>query len=138
MAKKVTLEGLPDAIAEILEEYSESVVKASHEATKLTAKAGANEINSAAAGAVGGKKYKRSWKSKTENTRIGVGAVIYSTIPGLPHLLEHGHVTRNGTGRTFPSTPARPHIAAAAEQINRSFGQNVVKMINSASYGVKS
>lgn len=28
----------------------------------------------------------------------------------LTHLLENGHVSRNGTGRTFGTVPAYPHI----------------------------
>ena len=136
MAKRVTLENLADAIADVVEEYGEGTVKATHEAVKKTAKAGANEINSAASGAVGGSKYARSWKSKTDNGRVVAHAVIYSEIPGLPHLLEHGHATRNGTRATMPDTPAHPHIAGAVEKINEALVDNVVKAINSANFGV--
>lgn len=136
MAKRVTLENLADAVAEVIEEYGEGTIKATHEAVKKTAQAGANEINSAASGAVGGKKYVKSWKAKSDNDRIGAHAVIYSNIPGLPHLLEHGHATRNGTRATMEPTPAHPHIGDAVDKINESLEKNIVTAINSANYGV--
>lgn len=115
MARRVTLNNLGDAIEEILDEFEDGTIRATHEIVKKVAADGARAINSQAAGAVGGSKYKRSWTSKTDNTRLGASAVIYSKLPGLPHLLEHGHATRNG-GRTA----ARVHIAPVVEKINQS------------------
>ena len=112
---RVTLESLPDAIAKVLEDYSEDTIRATHEVVKKVAADGAKAINSSASGAVGGKKYKRSWKARSENSRIGASAVIYSQMPGLPHLLEHGHANRDG-GRTA----GRVHIAPVADTINES------------------
>lgn len=112
---RVTLESLPDAIAEVLEQYNEDTIRATHEAVKKVAVNGAKAINSSASGAVGGSKYKRSWTSKSENSRVGASAVIYSKIPGLPHLLEHGHANRDGS-----RTPGRVHIAPVVDTINES------------------
>ena len=52
---------------------------------------------------------------QSQNTRLGAEAVIYSRIPGLPHLLEHGHATRNG-GRKGQ----RVHISPVTDKINES------------------
>jgi len=117
---RVTLESLPDAIAEVLEKYNEDTIRATHEVVKKVAADGAKAINSSAAGAVGGNKYKRSWTSKSENSRIGASAVIYSKVPGLPHLLEHGHANRNG-GRTA----GRVHIAPVVDTINESLVRGI-------------
>lgn len=47
--------------------------------------------------------YATGWRQKTTQDAITIESVVYNaTKPGLPHLLEHGHVTRNG-GRTKPN-----------------------------------
>jgi len=112
---RVTLESLPDAIEQVLNEYEDRTVRATHEIVQKVAKDGAKAINSSAAGVVGGRKYKSSWTSKSMNTRLGAEAVIYSKMPGLPHLLEHGHAKRNG-GRT----ESKVHIAPVADEISTS------------------
>lgn len=60
------------------------------------------------------KKYAKGWASKVDKTRVSVGATVYGKTGTyqLAHLLEYGHVTRNGTGRVFAPTPAHPHIEA--------------------------
>lgn len=115
--KTVTLDKLPDAINEILEEYQDDSIRSMHIATQKIAQAGAKAINSQASAKVGGKRYKRSWTFQSENSQMDAAATIYSKIPGLPHLLEHGHATRNG-GR---GKGARPHIADVVEKINKEF-----------------
>lgn len=120
MARRVTLDNLGDAIAEVLEEYEQGAIRATHEIVKKVADKGARAINSQAAGVVGGSKYKRSWTYTSENSRLDARAVIHSKIPGLPHLLEHGHATRNG-GRTA----ARVHIAPVVEKINQSLVKEI-------------
>ena len=114
MAKRVTLDNLPDAIADILEEYGEDTIKATHEVVKKVAKAGAKEVNASASGTFKGENYKSSWTSKSMNTRLGAEAVIYSNMPGLPHLLEKGHAKRGG-GRVN----GRVHIAPTAARIGK-------------------
>lgn len=56
--------------------------------------------------------YAKGWTRKLERGRLRVYATVYGKKPTykLAHLLEHGHVTRNGTGRTYAPTPAYPHI----------------------------
>ena len=120
MARRVTLNNLGDAIADVLEEFEDGTIRGLHQVVKKVAADGARAINSSAAGAVGGSKYKSSWTSKTDNSRLGASAVIYSKLPGLPHLLEHGHATRNG-GRTA----ARVHIAPVVEKINQSLIKDI-------------
>ena len=119
--KTVTLDQLPDAINEILEEYRDDSIRSMHVATQKIAQAGAKAINSSASGAVGGKRYKRSWTYQSENSRMDAAATIYSKIPGLPHLLEHGHAGRNGGRGASP----HPHIADVVEKINKEFEKEI-------------
>lgn len=115
--RKVTLEGLPDAINEIIEEYQDDSVRSMHMAVQEVAQVGAKAVNSSA-GVFGGKKYKRSWKVQSENTRLEAKATIYSTVPGLPHLLEKGHAKKRG-GRTLGFTPGKAHIKPVEDTINK-------------------
>lgn len=63
------------------------------------------------------KKYAQGWAWKHETGRLKSGAVVYgkSGTYQLAHLLENGHVTRNGTARRFPNTPAHEHIKPIAD-----------------------
>ena len=72
-------------------------------------------------------KYARGWQYELKmNSRIGGGTLnIYNAMPGLTHLLEHGHAIRNGTGRSYGSVPARPHIEAANEYAQEQMMKNL-------------
>lgn len=119
--RKVTLEGLPDAINEILEEYQDDSIRSMHEKVQRIADAGARAINSEAGGAVKGKRYRRSWTYQSQNTRLDAAATIYSGIPGLPHLLEFGHAGSNGRR----GARAHPHIAGVTEKIVKEFEKDI-------------
>lgn len=55
--------------------------------------------------------YSKSIRTKFRRGGDSPVAVVYSTKPGLPHLLEKGHATIGG-GRV----PGREHVAPAAEE----------------------
>lgn len=105
----------------ILEEYQNDVNKDMQEAVKKVTKAGAKQVKANARSAVGGKKYASGWTSQFESGRLSAQGTIYnSSQPGLPHLLEYGHVTRNGTGRTYRPTPEHPHIASVEQELEQT------------------
>ena len=52
-----------------------------------------------------------SMEAQGENTLFYADNIYNADQPGLTHLLENGHVSRNGTGRTFDPVKAYPHIA---------------------------
>ena len=65
----------------------------------------------------GSGKYASGWASKVEDSRLGAKAILYNAkVPGLPHLLEHGHAKRGG-GRVA----GRIHIAPVEEELDRMF-----------------
>lgn len=70
-------------------------------------------------------KYASGWTYTSEKTRMSTVVTIYNKYPSLPHLLEFGHVTRNGTNRTFPKTPAHEHIKPVVDEIIPAFEKEV-------------
>lgn len=66
-------------------------------------------------------KYAKSWRLKRwENGRV-IKVTVYNTRFQLTHLLENGHATRGGTGRTA----AFPHIAPAEKTAAERFEQKI-------------
>ena len=74
-------------------------------------------------------KYAKGWTSTKDGTRLGTVVTIYNKVPGLPHLLEYGHVSRNGTGRTFGRVPGHEHIQPVAEEIETTFEREVLNKL---------
>ncbi|WJE51114.1 HK97 gp10 family phage protein [Bacillus cereus] len=62
-------------------------------------------------------RYRKGWRSTKQGNKI---IVHNATAYQLTHLLEHGHVNRNG-GRT----PAKVHIAPAEEKAINDFIERV-------------
>jgi len=75
------------------------------------------------------REYEKSWTYQKETTRFETVVTIYSKKPSLAHLLEKGHVSRNGTKRTFGRVDGYPHIAPVAEELERRFEQEVIAKI---------
>lgn len=113
-------DSLQSAISEILDEYQEDVREAVDASIVEVAKSGAKVLKTA--GTFGGSgKYKKSWASKIEKTRIDTTATLYNKMPGLPHLLEFGHLDKFGRRVARPY----PHIAPVNEEVQ----SDVVKKI---------
>ena len=126
MAKKIPIDRLTAEINKILTEYGEEVQENVDDAARRVTKAGAKAVRGNASGSFGGTgKYAKGWKSKFETGRLSSQGIIYNgDLPGLPHLLEHGHANRNG-GRT----PGRVHIAPVEQKIIEDFEKAVKKAI---------
>ena len=125
MAKKIPVDRLTAEINKILTEYGDEVQENVNDAAKRVTKAGAKAVKAGAQSSFkigkGEKNYAKGWTSKFETGRVSAQGVIYNKdLPGLPHLLEHGHANRGG-GRT----PGRAHIAPVERQIIEDFTKAV-------------
>lgn len=120
MAKVVPIDRLTAEIEKILENYGENVQQNINEVVGEITKKGAKTLNQQSGQTFDGKKYRKSWTTQVETGRTSAQGTIYSKIPGLPHLLEHGHALRQG-GRTT----GRAHIAPVEEALVREFEQKV-------------
>lgn len=127
---KTALERFSADIAGILEEYADDVQGNLEDIVKEVGKKGAKAVKAQAQASVDGKKYASGWTSQVEVTRLGATATIYNKAqPGLAHLLEHGHVSRNGTGRTFDPVKGREHIAPVEEELVADFQKELEKRL---------
>lgn len=121
MAKKTPIDKLATTIEKTLEQYGEDVFGIAAEAVKKVTKAGVSAVKQSARDQFNtsvGSKYLKGWTSRFEEGRTSAQGTIYNKdVPGLPHLLEFGHVSRNGTGRTFGRVEGRPHIAPVEQKL---------------------
>ena len=122
MAKRTPIDRLSIEVEKILAEYGENVQENINEVVKEMSKKGAKAVKSQASSTFGGTgKYASGWTSQTETGRVSAQGTIYNkNVPGLPHLLEHGHANRGG-GRTA----GRIHIAPVEEQLIQEFESKV-------------
>lgn len=128
MATKTPLDQLNKAISKILEEYSDDVSANLDAMVQKVCQKGAKAIKDQASSTFDGKDYARSWTYSVERSRLYSNGIIYSKQPGLPHLLEHGHVIRSG-GRVAGQARAFPHIAPVAEKLVNEFEREVERKL---------
>lgn len=117
---------LDEAINDILEDYENHVITSVKEAVREVTKAALKEVksNSPVGKSKNSGRYRKSWKSQQEGDRITASGIVYSTRPGIPHLLEFGHAKRNG-GRTAPKV----HIAPVQEMVEENFYRELERQL---------
>lgn len=130
---KVQIDAFQDTVKKMLEDYAEEAEKAVEEAAEETAKEAAKELKNISPKGKGTKKghYAAGWSYRVEKSRVGgTQAEVYNRKkPGLTHLLENGHATKNGTGRRYPNTPAHPHIADVNDKAQSDFANKIEKKL---------
>ena len=132
MSTRTPAENLNKAIQRILTEYAEDVNHDVEAVAVRMGQRGAAALREKAAQTFPVKrrkisgKYAKGWTSTKEGSRLGTVVTIYSKTPGLPHLLEFGHVSRNGTRRTFGRVPGYEHIQPIADEIETTFEREVL------------
>ena len=78
----------------------------------------------------GWKNYAKGWTYEKKAGRRGVQQfTLYNKKHGpLTHLLENGHVSRNGTGRTFGTVPGREHIKPVEDELEHWLDKEIRKL----------
>lgn len=101
-----------EVVERFVKNYSFDVLDDVFEAVDEVSKETVTRLRQASRDQFGSGDYAKGWTRKVEKGRLQVYATVYGKKPtyALAHLLESGHVTRNGTGRTYKPTPAYPHI----------------------------
>ena len=123
--KVVSIGGLSGAIEEILQEYDDSVKRSSPSAVRRVA----NKCRSQIRGAATGNEYPGTWATKVTNkSPEHFEITVYSKKPGLPHLLEHGHVIK-AYGKILGRTGARVHIKPAEMAAKQNIESELRKIL---------
>lgn len=124
--KKVTIENVDQAIAEILNKYEGDVFSNLKEITQEVTRKGVRVVKNEALGMftdvhLPHGRYGANFTSSIETGRLSAQGTIYNNqYPGLTHLLEYGHATRNG-GRV----PGRAHLKPVEERITQEYIQKI-------------
>lgn len=133
MAKATPIDKLAETIDKVLAEYGTEVTGLAKDAVKAVTKAGVAAVKAEAKSKLdvnGSSEYVMGWTSTVETGRVSAQGTIYNRkVPGLPHLLEYGHVSRNGTGRTFGRVPGRVHIAPVQKLLSEQLYQTIRRKI---------
>lgn len=122
MATKVTAVNFGQVVHQLMEEYGDSVMDAVNESLEEVSKEAVKRLKRASKSEFNGDgDYAKGWTKTVKKGRLASSVTIHGKKPtyALAHLLEHGHATRNGTGRVFQDTPGREHIAPVNEWAQR-------------------
>lgn len=129
MAKKVTVNNLQDAIKDILDEYSDQIYENLDEITQRIGKKGVEAVKNSSKEAFNGKVYASGWGMTVEKNRLYTSVIIHNKKQaGLAHLLEHGHVKANGTGR-YGQWSGVEHLLPVEEKLVDEFESEVVSKL---------
>lgn len=131
MGKPTPIDKFSASIDEILTEYAYEVEKGTQEVIDKVGKEAATAVKQNAKQVLDHPhKYPQGWTWKPEHTRTGaLGYVNNKTEYRLTHLLEKSHVMRNGTGRSFGPSKARPHIAEVEQMVIDKVEKGIVEVI---------
>ena len=112
----------------ILDDYSKDIYRGIKEASIEVADKGAKTLRQTSPKKTG--KYRRGWRVKTYEGAYDTMSVIYNaTNWQLTHLLENGHITRNGRTKTKPIV----HIYPVEQECIKEFEEDTIKIIEKES-----
>lgn len=124
--------GISDEVRKTLGEYSLRVIRETNNAQDKVAKEAVQKLKNTSPKRTGrGKHYANGWAIKRAKPKVAgiVQVTVYNkSKPQLTHLLEHGHMIRNGKGG-YGRSPAHPHIGPveewATEEVVREIERNL-------------
>ena len=122
--ERIVYEGerFASALSEILQDVEMASDRALEQGVREGCKLGRLEWKDNAPVRTGG--YQKSIRFRVEQGPNGPVGHVYSTKPGLPHLLEFGHAKIGGG-----HTKAQPHVADAAESAFRETERVVIERL---------
>lgn len=115
-------------VNEILNDYSYSIQESIEEEAKSIAKETAKELKASnKTYKIRTGQYNKGWAVKTQKSKGEILCTVYNSKQWqLTHLLEKGHINRDGKTRTKPYV----HIAPVEEKQVTKYTRNVERIIN--------
>lgn len=135
MAVKVSPDQLGQAILKGLEIYTEEVSEAVSKAVQDVGKDSAKELRTInqVSGSNVWEQYPKGWAvQNTKRKGRTISEVHNKEHYRLTHLLENGHVIKNGTGRTYGSTRKFEHIKPVEEKAVKELEKKIMEAIEKA------
>lgn len=134
MAKRIQPLQLDETVNALLGQYGDKVYDVLKDCVKEVSDAAVEKLKSVTNFAPTGHPsgaYSRDWKQEEVKVgRLATKRVVHNAEHyRLTHLLEKGHVSRNGTHRTFGKVPAYPHIAPVNEWANEELPRLVERKL---------
>ena len=115
---------LDEALTDVLTNYATNLREAINADTEAAAQRLKKAISADAPVKTG--KQKKSWRIAKEYLGgVDLKTVVHSTDYRKGHLLENGHVTRDGTTRTKPTY----YVSSNAERIIKEYEEQVAETI---------
>ena len=125
----VTPDKLGAEVEKILSKYGDEINENIDAIRKKVAQKGAQTLRNESKAKFGGSgDYAKGWTVTEVKYPNYTSAVIHNKLPGLPHLLEHGHALVRG-GRKVGEVQGREHIAPVEEKLNEEFVNQVVSQL---------
>lgn len=126
MSQKVSIDGLADAVNQVMEEFRERTDEIVVQAVTKVSKEAKNIAQSGSPVKTGG--YAKGWATKKTKESSGHTEItVYNRKkPGLTHLLEKGHAKRTG-GRTRAFVHIAPAESYAIEALESEIERGVGK-----------
>lgn len=130
--KRVDSSNLRAVCAKYLEQFGNAAYSVIEETCAETAKEVAKELRKGGSynTHATGEKYNKGWTTEEQTGRLKgsrvmmASTIVYNkNIPGLAHLLEFGHVKRNG-GRTKAFNYIAPIADSAEQKFEKNFEKN--------------
>ena len=132
MAKKTVKPiNLDAVIKEALDEYGSAVFDVLKGSVKEVSEEATQKLRDTSPKKSG--EYAEAWTyDEVPVKRYQTKTVVHVEAPHyrLTHLLEKGHVSRNGTGRTFGKVKAYPHIAPVNDWANEELPKLVKRKLS--------
>ena len=126
--KRITVEQLRGEVSKILEDYKDDIEKCIDVASTQYGKIAKRELQDTSPKRTG--HYAKGWAYHKQKSKDERGVVVHNASSyQLTHLLEKGHVIRNGTRRVVGSARAFPHIGPEEEKIINEFETEVIQRI---------
>lgn len=119
---------LSKAVNKVLREYGEDCREVVEDTAKEVAENAKKRLRAESPKSPKGGNYAKGWQVQEEASRLGKTYIIHNKKPGLPHLLENGHATRNGTGWVNGIT----HIAPVEQDAVEEFQEKLADRLGGA------
>lgn len=116
-------------ILEAITSYTAEVEEKVTQVSRKTAAECAQQLNDASQQFQQARKSRKAYAGSWRSKKDGLGYVVHSTVPGMPHLLENGHVIANKYGTYNGKVPAYKHILPVAEEMGEEFENRVREVL---------